>query len=685
MDSLLNRASIPADCVEYAIHLPGNAVASRAESTCALIHRFVYSYIQSYIWQKDAFNLRVVDASTLCGSTHFGDCIDDEWYITFLLVEISKNFDDTIVSVSDSDGEFLLIEAANVLPRWLDPANATNRVWIHAGKLCIIGQDIKEPEIATAMNLVRSGKAYADDEINTVALGPTREYPQKATSHIHNARAIIPIELAYILDQQPQLISYAIEAFYLRDPIALKACYRMQKFPPTKTTSTVVKMTRTLYAQTVGQRFQPPKAFKMPSPSSGDYNAADIGMKITCGFEMFMAQHREAKEKKAEDDPQWSMFLANLTRLGYFGSDIVGSRRYNELRDSAKEQFLRNRKVTQGSVDLGIIASRIEALRTHVPDDWMPLNKLKEDNEDWLNVDEESLRAALDGRGMDIDKQDDLEQEDELQLNKMVSKFDQFVANEDAGIEGVEMDDEIDDEMDDEIDSQDEDSSENGEDKTLPTLWKESHDNESWGQKQKIAPREPEPYDSDVESDSSLNIDMKDFIEFSRQALGLSEEQFRDILKDREAQGKPMVVYDMPKRHPEEDILLASKENVKTFTEHEPATKSTHDPSLDSFEAVMDAMDAELAKTQNLQRGFDKREKSSDAKNKGKGPAQPLRSLSMDASNEVVSDVESDSSDDVEMDYNLLKNMLESVKGQAGGPFDGPAGNLMGRMGLKLP
>ena len=31
-------------------------------------------------------------------------------------------------SVKDNDGEFLLIEAANFLPKWLEPENCENRV-----------------------------------------------------------------------------------------------------------------------------------------------------------------------------------------------------------------------------------------------------------------------------------------------------------------------------------------------------------------------------------------------------------------------------------------------------------------------------------------------------------------------------------------------------------------------------
>lgn len=48
--------------------------------------------------------------------------------IVFLLREISKRIPGSIVRVQDNDGEFLLIEAADYIPSWLDPDNSDNRV-----------------------------------------------------------------------------------------------------------------------------------------------------------------------------------------------------------------------------------------------------------------------------------------------------------------------------------------------------------------------------------------------------------------------------------------------------------------------------------------------------------------------------------------------------------------------------
>lgn len=64
----------------------------------------------------------------LHGLTNFGDSVDDEWLIVYILRELSNRFQDLWIKIVDTDGEFLLIEAANALPRWLNPEIADNRV-----------------------------------------------------------------------------------------------------------------------------------------------------------------------------------------------------------------------------------------------------------------------------------------------------------------------------------------------------------------------------------------------------------------------------------------------------------------------------------------------------------------------------------------------------------------------------
>lgn len=54
--------------------------------------------------------------------------MEDEWVVVYILRELTKKFEDVWVKVNDTDGEFLLIEAAGALPTWLEPEVADNRV-----------------------------------------------------------------------------------------------------------------------------------------------------------------------------------------------------------------------------------------------------------------------------------------------------------------------------------------------------------------------------------------------------------------------------------------------------------------------------------------------------------------------------------------------------------------------------
>lgn len=64
----------------------------------------------------------------LHGLTNYGDSVEDEWLIVYILKELSNRFPELWIKIVDTDGEFLLIEAANALPRWLNPEIADNRV-----------------------------------------------------------------------------------------------------------------------------------------------------------------------------------------------------------------------------------------------------------------------------------------------------------------------------------------------------------------------------------------------------------------------------------------------------------------------------------------------------------------------------------------------------------------------------
>lgn len=135
----------------------------------------------------------------------------------------------------------------------------------------------------------------------------------------------------------------------------------------------------------------------------------------------------------------------------------------------------------------------------------------------------------------------------------------------------------------------------------------------------------------------------------------------------------------------------------------EPAPEPMTSSEMDSFETVMKAMDAELARA-NPKKAKAKptapspkaTPKPGPSKNKGKGK------ISME---DVLEEEDEDEDDDIAeamaaelkaslgededgelpIDYGLIKNFLESFKSQGG--LSGPVSNLAGRLepGWKLP
>lgn len=129
-------------------------------------------------------------------------------------------------------------------------------------------------------------------------------------------------------------------------------------------------------------------------------------------------------------------------------------------------------------------------------------------------------------------------------------------------------------------------------------------------------------------------------------------------------------------------------------TKVHPSDSAAHgntNPNLDSFEAVMQAMDAELSLSRTA-KASNKPGKPPAPKGKAKAtePAdEETVEAAMDAELKSILDRGDDGDDEgdeeASVDYNLIKNFLESFKSQAGLP--GPVSSLAGRLqpGWQLP
>ena len=90
------------------------------------------------MWHQDSFVLNVQNEK-IYGKVSVGDNVEDEWFIISLLFYLSEKIPDIVIQINDQDGEILLIESADYLPKWAqEPDLAKNRVYIYKGKIHLI-------------------------------------------------------------------------------------------------------------------------------------------------------------------------------------------------------------------------------------------------------------------------------------------------------------------------------------------------------------------------------------------------------------------------------------------------------------------------------------------------------------------------------------------------------------------
>ncbi|KAL2315317.1 SGT1 family transcriptional regulator Sgt1 [Schizosaccharomyces pombe] len=280
----------------------------------AELERLQLEYGKEHIWQNEELNLQRVEyqgKDCILGITNFGDCIDDEWYIVWLLREASKAVKSAFVRIIDEDGEFLLIEAALSLPKWIDEDNSDYRVWIHNGEVIILRP---EDEFLKKMNRcppltreqaifqISSGSnLYTSREVNDSISQRLKKFPKAANVKLR-AICTVPRKIVHVLQKKKNLISSAVNAFYYRDPIDENYCDRMSKFNQNDLVTTTITFTPLLYAQLYQQRCKTFRPFHLPSDvHSLDYERAILGMKLSCGFEI-LYNSKENVEKRTEID-----------------------------------------------------------------------------------------------------------------------------------------------------------------------------------------------------------------------------------------------------------------------------------------------------------------------------------------------------------------------------------------------
>ncbi|KAF8887981.1 SGT1 protein-domain-containing protein [Gymnopilus junonius] len=836
MDIFNRPHSIADDTLHYIIYPPPNLSDKLSViSLAASISSYVETLLPDFIWHRDKFEVKLApnpdgQAWVLESRMRVGDCVDDEWLAVWLLKQISSNWD-VVISVYDSDGEFLLIEAAEGLPSWVKPTNSENRVWIHNSRLHLIPLSHNSPPSRQRRRRKLPGAADSDDDaevdnedfiagedaiklvrnssIDTLAPAEVEKivwqrisgYPEAAKTHVHVTKAYLPIDISKALVANPALVQKAVETFYTRDAIQLRAAHRMSRFSPDKIILTSVEMTRTAYAQIESQKFFPPKVFGRWQVKEGtkEWKWRDVGMKIAVGFEMLYQESKsrinaqivfpenaEAFKEALRRDPHYEKYIQNLVSAGYFRGEIQGSELWNQLESRAAATYHEVRR-TDDATRQSFTSQVDEALSRRDLRDHLDR---EEDPDDWLTVDAQEFEQMLentlkrrkagdqkDQNAMDVDVNDLAFDEDRIasqqagQLKDLASKVEDFIQGK-GELEGALFEDEK--VSDDELLSEDEDFSESESEPETPPQSREARSADAQAAMDKLVPAlEPSEYgkmpphfhsgsqrvastgvetdtieesvkkqgdgdekpnlkqrpirppiiprdryegvDSDDESDEEgveddeseedrpqvvgeIEINMaeeeEEFLEFSRQALGITDEQWSDIIKDRKERDA-FIPASVTKSTTTAKKLSEKVENSERKAHvprvPQPGSRPNANPDLDSFEAVMKALDEALETSRRSTRTEKKGENS-------KGKEKAKYEDPMDVDEEEPLDIEAamerelksalegyDSDSEQPADYGMIKNLLESFKSQEGlsGPFSNLAGRLMPE--FKLP
>ncbi|XP_076324872.1 ecdysoneless cell cycle regulator isoform X2 [Tachypleus tridentatus] len=620
-----------------------------------LAEKYTYSlghYLASYIWQVEQFNLNHFVGSCpsdknkgflphLKGTTYFGDNVEDEWFIVFLLLELSKKYPDLVIKVEDSDGEFLLIETAEFLPKWVNPETSENRVFLYQGQLHLIPiahtpaevtpLPSGTPALEDAIMVVReySSITVANQDIQNALKKRISGYPAKIQELQHRAHCYVPAGVATILKHEPQLVSDAVHAFYYRDLLDLKVCRSMRYFPPETRIMREILFTRCLYAQLLQQNYQPDRlvGWNLPPQNSPQFKAHDLGMKLACGLEILVAGAKNTldapgshlKTVDFSDDPRWSKFIQNLKMNGYFKGELEGSRLYKQLLQQAQAFY----GSTLGNSEDEYISTSGKILQLLNKLD-IDLDKLKEeerqlnppDDDSWINISSEQLEALLDEKrvGLAGREEESYQERQEEMIGKAITESLKEFLQHTSGLEGVE------------------------------------------------APKPP-PRRKKKINNNKVDFDASNFSDTVHSIL--------DFKEPDSSEGSSSGMSDYSGEDSDIDLSEESKTNEASYGRN-------RENLVKEMKEYMGVMDEELAQTNiglSFERILPSQPTTSSQQVDQKQEENKNQTLSTEGDHLQVQPID--------VDLTVLKNILESYNSQQGMP--GPATSILSSMGFQLP
>jgi hypothetical protein len=261
------------------------------ESQLKLIHETVKAKASNYLWNQNNFQFK------LKGYLHFGNAIDDLWFLTDIIFQISQLLP-CIISLNDDNDQFLLIEACDHINQQYDPSNVENRVWIKDGKLHIIPLNVPVTNLKDAFNAMANDKisTICSEKVQeTISLRLSRFSPPFTNIHVHNV--ILPNGIAKVLYNQPRLVTVFAHAFWDYIQLKINLDQLRQKMAPTTPETLIppnskeyvkvsVKFTRLIYAQLLSIDL-----------GTDQCKSIDLGTKLKLGYDLVYSSVSNADDE----------------------------------------------------------------------------------------------------------------------------------------------------------------------------------------------------------------------------------------------------------------------------------------------------------------------------------------------------------------------------------------------------
>ncbi|XP_010463019.1 PREDICTED: protein ecdysoneless homolog [Camelina sativa] len=632
---------LPDDTVFFSIFPDSSSHSGAVSETSAALQSlhlqiidFVSPFTSPYIWQHEPFSLSIALSSSSCactdtpttlphlhGKLKYGDNLEDEWFAVFLLFRISAAFPSNSIRVWDTDGEFLLIEAAFHLPRWLNPETSLNRVFIRGGDLHIVPRSrLPDPSLVSSLRFLieRGNESRASETVQSALKTRVSDYPERAWRNMHRVRVRVPVSVAQVLRHEPLLISLAVEGFYDRDIDSMKHAAKMEKFlskgreEEEEIVLVLVKMSRAMYGQLVQQKFQAPSCYPMPSVSDRDaYIEAELGMKIACGMEMMY----QVRRKDGEDGKgiSWSKYKENLEKNGYFEGLLSGSKDYKRLMENAEEYYQKSSSFSRTRDIMSAPVRRIDEVLAlpYSEDDFKGVEVPVSDSDSWLYDGEDELNSVLQERQKEMEFYSS-----KKESKKKAKEKQEAGSSSDANMNNFDLGD-------------------------------ISKSMQQFIQKVSSYEGAEVPDNRDFKE---VNLDVDRFMKDIESMLG---SQTRDNQAGDDSDSSEGSSMDM---------------DFDDFEDDSEGEESNEDAKESFEESYYGVMNEEL-KNSTLEKSFEHVNQHS--------------SKPKEESSKTLDEKKDDEFTPIDADFNLVKNLLESYSSQQGLP--GPASNLLGLMGLQLP